>query len=89
MFSVFGAFVLSDDSTIKLFGLALATAVLFDAFIVRLIIVPSLMFGFGKANWWLPTWLGRILPEIKVEAEEPPPAVAADESELEPSAPTN
>ena len=69
MFSVFGAFVLSNDSTIKLFGLALATAVLFDAFIVRLVIVPSLMFGFGRANWWLPGWLHRILPEIKVEDE--------------------
>ena len=89
MFSVFGAFVLSDDSTIKLFGLALATAVLFDAFIVRLIIVPSLMFSFGKANWWLPTWLGRILPEIKVEAEEVPTSSEADETELEPSSPTS
>ncbi len=72
MFSVFGAFVLSNDSTIKLFGLALSTAVLFDAFIVRLIIVPSLMFGFGRANWWLPGWLNRILPEIKVEQENAP-----------------
>ena len=65
MFSVFSAFILGSDSTIKLFGLALSTAVLFDAFIVRLIIVPSLMFTIGKANWWLPSWLKRALPEVK------------------------
>ena len=70
MFSVFAAFILGNDPTIKLFGLALSTAVLFDAFIVRLIIVPSLMFAFGRANWWLPGWLNRILPEVKVEVED-------------------
>ena len=69
MFSVFGAFILGSDSTIKLFGLALASAVLFDAFIVRLIIVPSLMYQFGNANWWLPGWLERILPKVAVETE--------------------
>lgn len=70
MFSVFGAFILGSDSTIKLFGLALASAVLFDAFIVRLIIVPSLMYQFHNANWWLPGWLGRTLPRVVVESEE-------------------
>jgi RND superfamily putative drug exporter len=70
MFSVFAAFVLGNDPTIKLFGLALSTAVLFDAFIVRLIIVPSIMYQFGKANWWLPGWLERILPKVAVESEE-------------------
>ena len=62
MFSVFAAFVLGNDATIKLFGLALASAVLFDAFVVRLIIVPSVMYQLGNANWWLPGWLDRILP---------------------------
>ncbi len=70
MFSVFSAFVLGNDSTIKLFGLALSTAVLFDAFIVRLIIVPSLMYQLGNANWWLPGWLDRILPSVAVESED-------------------
>lgn len=70
MFSVFGSFVLGSDSTIKLFGLALSTAVLFDAFIVRLIIVPSVMYEVGKANWWLPQWLGKVLPKVTVESEE-------------------
>jgi RND superfamily putative drug exporter len=70
MFSVFAAFVLGNDPTIKLFGLALSTAVLFDAFIVRLIIVPSIMYQFGKVNWWLPGWLEHILPKVAVESEE-------------------
>ena len=70
MFSVFAAFVLGNEPTIKLFGLALASAVLFDAFVVRLIIVPSVMYQLGNANWWLPGWLGRILPNVAVESEE-------------------
>ena len=67
MSSVFLAFVPSPDATIKLFGIALASAVIIDAFIVRLVLVPSLMTMFGKANWWLPTWLANALPRISVE----------------------
>ena len=67
MSSVFLASLPSTNSTIKLFGLALASAVLIDAFIVRLVLVPSLMSMLGKANWWLPGWLDRILPKINVE----------------------
>jgi RND superfamily putative drug exporter len=82
MSSVFLAFVPSTNSTIKLFGVALASAVLIDAFIVRLVLVPSLMSMFGKANWWLPGWLDKILPEVHIEPgedeitddEEPVPA---------------
>ncbi len=70
MSSVFLAFVPSTNSTIKLFGLALASAVLIDAFIVRLILVPSLMSMLGKANWWLPAWLDKVLPTINVEGGE-------------------
>lgn len=68
--SVFMAFIPSTDSIIKLFGVALASAVLIDAFVVRLILVPSLMSMFGSANWWLPGWLERILPTVKVEPGE-------------------
>lgn len=68
MASVFLAFVPSTDSTIKLFGIALASAVLIDAFIIRLILVPSLMSMLGKVNWWLPGWLDRILPKVQIEA---------------------
>ena len=70
MISVFGAFVLGDDAIIKLFGVSLATAVLFDAFVVRLVLIPSLMTIFGKANWWLPGWLDRVLPRVSVESED-------------------
>lgn len=67
MSSVFLAFVPSTNSIIKLFGVALASAVLIDAFVVRLVLVPSLMSILGKANWWLPGWLDRILPTVRVE----------------------
>lgn len=68
--SVFMAFIPSTDAIIKLFGVALASAVLIDAFVVRLVLVPSLMSMFGKANWWLPGWLERILPTVKIEEGE-------------------
>ncbi|MEY2989763.1 MAG: hypothetical protein RLZZ163_679, partial [Actinomycetota bacterium] len=64
------AFVPSTDAIIKLFGVALASAVLIDAFVVRLVLVPSLMSIFGKANWWLPGWLDRILPTVNIEPGE-------------------
>ncbi len=67
MASVFAAFIPSTNSTIKLFGIALASAVVIDAFIVRLILVPSLMNILGNANWWLPGWLNKILPHFEVE----------------------
>ena len=67
MTSVFLAFVPTPITAIKLFGVALASAVLIDAFIVRLLLVPSLMSLLGRANWWMPRWLGRILPTITLE----------------------
>jgi RND superfamily putative drug exporter len=67
MFCVFGAFVLGDDRQLKLFGLGLAIAVLIDATIVRMVLVPSTMELLGDRNWWLPKWLDRILPRISVE----------------------
>ncbi len=70
MASVFLAFVPSTNATIKLFGLALASAVLIDAFIVRLVLVPSLMTMLGKVNWWLPGWMDRILPRVEIEPGE-------------------
>ncbi|MEI6362231.1 MAG: MMPL family transporter [Actinomycetes bacterium] len=82
MSSVFLAFVPSTNSTIKLFGVALASAVLIDAFIVRLVLVPSLMSMFGKANWWLPRWLDKILPEVHIEPGEDE---IADDEELAPA----
>ena len=67
MFCVFAAFALGDDRQLKLFGLGLAIAVLLDATIVRMVLVPATMELLGDRNWWLPKWLDRILPKIDVE----------------------
>jgi RND superfamily putative drug exporter len=67
MSSVFLAFVPSPTQEIKLFGVALASAVLIDAFVVRLVLVPSVMSILGRANWWLPGPLQRVLPQIHIE----------------------
>ena len=67
MVVVFGAFLLEHDRVVKLMGTGLAMAVLLDATIVRMVLVPSTMELLGDGNWWLPRWLGRILPTIHVE----------------------
>jgi RND superfamily putative drug exporter len=69
MISVFAAFVLGDEPIIKMFGVGLATAVLLDATIVRMIIVPAAMTLLGRAAWWLPRWLDRTIPNIDIEGE--------------------
>ena len=73
MVSVFAAFILGDDRVIKLFGLGLASAVLFDAFVIRLLLVPALMHLFGRASWWMPAGLARRLPRLTIEGPEPRP----------------
>jgi len=68
MAAVFGCFLVADVLELKEFGFALAVAVVLDATIVRLLLVPAIMkVAGGKANWWLPGFLRRILPEVKVE----------------------
>ncbi|MFJ4964264.1 MMPL family transporter [Streptomyces sp. NPDC088729] len=67
MISVFLAFVLSGDRVIAMFGIALATAVALDAFVLRTLLVPALMHMLGGANWWLPSRLDRLLPRISIE----------------------
>lgn len=67
MIAVFLAFVLDSNRVIKLFGLGLASAIFIDATIVRLMLVPATMELLGKANWWLPRWLDRILPQFHIE----------------------
>ena len=80
MTCVFGAFLFNGQRVIAEFGMALAVAILLDVLMLRLILVPALMHRFGKANWWLPTWLDKVLPHMSVEGEpEPvPDAVATD-----------
>ena len=67
MVCVFASFVLSDVRELKLIGLGLAVAVAVDATIVRVVLVPATMELLGKANWWLPRWLDRLLPDVSVE----------------------
>jgi len=67
MFCVFGSFVLGHERALKLFGMGLAVAVLVDATIVRLVLVPATMELLGDRNWWLPKWLERNLPTVHVE----------------------
>jgi RND superfamily putative drug exporter len=80
MVVVFLSFVLTPERVIKEFGVGLATAVLVDATVVRLILVPATMELLGDANWWLPRWLDRLLPRLSVEERRPArePAAAAD-----------
>lgn len=67
MVVVFLSFTLSDVRIVKEFGLGLAVAVLLDATVVRMLLVPALMGLFGKWNWYLPHWLDRILPRVSLE----------------------
>ncbi len=67
MILVFLGFVLEDDVVVKMIGLGLATAILVDVVIVRLLLAPAVMFLLGDRAWWLPGWLDRLLPEIHVE----------------------
>jgi putative drug exporter of the RND superfamily len=68
MISVFGAFVLGDDPMVKMLGLGMATAILIDATIVRVVLVPATMKLMGDANWWLPSAMDRRLPHIDLDA---------------------
>jgi len=69
MVTVFAAFMLGDNVLVKVIGLGLATAVLLDATVVRMVLVPSTMAMLGDRNWWLPGWLDRLLPHIDIEGE--------------------
>ncbi|MFE5037586.1 MMPL family transporter [Streptomyces sp. NPDC056683] len=69
MISVFSGFITSSESMIKMIGFGLAIAVFFDAFVVRMAIVPAVLALLGKRAWWLPKWLDRALPNVDVEGE--------------------
>jgi uncharacterized membrane protein YdfJ with MMPL/SSD domain len=74
MVVVFASFVLGADVSVKQIGLGLAVAVLVDATVVRMVLVPAIMELLGRANWWLPGWLDRILPR----SPEPEPELVPD-----------
>ncbi|MGH9120306.1 MAG: MMPL family transporter [Acidimicrobiales bacterium] len=82
MVFVFGSFIFESDRIVKLFGVGLAMAVLIDATVVRLLLVPATMELLGDRNWWLPRRLDRIMPRINVEAS--PEVEDEVERELEP-----
>ncbi|MFF7843353.1 MMPL family transporter [Streptomyces ossamyceticus] len=69
MMAVFAGFIGSSESMVKMIGFGLAVAVLFDAFVVRMAIVPAVLALLGDKAWWLPKWLDRALPNVDVEGE--------------------
>ena len=77
MVVVFASFALADDRVIKEFGIGLASAVFFDAVIIRCLLVPALMEVLGRSAWWLPTWMERRLPRLAIEPEAKPVAEVA------------
>jgi RND superfamily putative drug exporter len=79
MVTVFAAFMLGDQVIAKVVGLGLATAVLVDATVVRMVLVPSTMELLGDRNWWIPRWLDRVLPHLDVEGHEQEPVVLVEE----------
>jgi putative drug exporter of the RND superfamily len=71
MVVVFLAFLAAPDAFLKLFGIGLASAIFLDATLVRMVLVPAVMQLLGDRNWWIPSWLERVLPRIEVERALP------------------
>jgi RND superfamily putative drug exporter len=90
MVAVFGSFVTSESRILKLLGLGLAAAVFLDAFVIRVTLMPAVMRLLGRANWWMPLWLDRILPHVDLDTgDDATPGSQGDaevpvERELEP-----
>ena len=92
MVSVFFAFIINGDPTVKQFGVGMGVAVAVDATLVRCLLVPAVMTLLGRSNWWFPGWLDRLLPNFSIEGEEyfaeqdrkaalpaePPPVLASE-----------
>ncbi len=77
MVCVFGSFVFNGDPVVKQFGLGMAVAIAVDATIVRCLLVPAVMVLLGKANWYLPSWLDRFIPNLGMESEDELPEPAS------------
>jgi RND superfamily putative drug exporter len=89
MIAVFSGFITSESVIIKSMGLGLALGVLFDAFVVRMLLIPALMHLLGESAWWLPRWLDRIIPNVDVEGsalERRHPVHEAHDADVEVSA---
>jgi RND superfamily putative drug exporter len=70
MVSVFFAFIINGDPTVKQFGVGMGVAVAVDATLVRCLLVPAVMVLIGRVNWWFPRFLDRIVPNFSIEGEE-------------------
>ncbi|MGA4545090.1 MMPL family transporter [Uniformispora flossi] len=79
MIFVFSSFILTGDREGMMAGIGLAGAVALDAFILRMILVPAVMHLLGRANWWLPAWLDRILPHLAVDPPDRPADARSEE----------
>ncbi|MCP4226803.1 MAG: MMPL family transporter [Actinomycetia bacterium] len=88
MVVVFGSFMFEDNRIIKLFGLGLALAVLLDATLIRMLLVPATMELLGDRNWWIPKWLDRIMPQLNIEGsgeyEHAPTITGNDQAPTDP-----
>ncbi len=82
MVVVFLSFVASPVPSLKMLGLGLAVAILIDATIVRMVLVPATMALLGKANWWLPAWLDRMLPRVTIESATEPEALGKESAKV-------
>ena len=83
MVAVFGAFAISGDRVLEMFGLAMASAVLLDALVVRMLLLPAVLQLLGRTTWALPRWLDGRLPRVAIEAEPSPKPRPALEPALE------
>ena len=81
MVAVFGAFAISGNRVLEMFGLVMATAVFLDAIVIRLLLLPAVLELLGRTTWTLPRWLDRRLPRVAIEAERAP----SPRSPLEPA----
>ena len=86
MVAVFAAFIPSPDVVLKVIGVGMASAIFIDATVVRMLLVPSVMHLLGRANWWLPAWLDRILPQLHIEGRPEVHLPAPSTPEREPVA---
>ena len=79
MVVVFLSFAVSDEAFLRLLGIGMATAILVDATVVRMVLVPAVMQLLGRASWWIPDWLDRIVPRLEHEKIAPEPPVIREQ----------
>jgi RND superfamily putative drug exporter len=80
MVVVFASFAAGDDRVLKLFGVAMATAVFLDAIVIRSILMPAVLELFGRRTWAFPSWADRRLPRLAIEPVVPPVAPVLEEA---------